>query len=496
MKKVIYFLLVIIAFAGCSKDEPKVGIPLSRENFILNFELPLNGESIQGSINDGSNTIIFNTQNANLNNLIPSITISAKSNISPPSNVAQDFESPISYTVTAENGDERTYEVSVNNTLLNGDNQLIFFSLNINGEEISGEIDEDEKTVIFNVAGAVLDRLTPTLEISESATISPSPELPQDFNNIVSYTIIASDGTPSVYRIIVNNRPLSDENDITFFSVSNGDTVSEANIDEESGIISFNFGELNRSNLTTEIIIPEYAEISPEIGSIQDFSEPITYEVTAENGDKKSYLVIANLPRISFDGFGNVNLKFFSGARLGIVGNFIDLSLPDSKLLLSDGTNKYPLEIISTSSTYSGLLENSRIITTIPESTPTSTTYKIVYEGTEFEYFSDYLVDIKQENSPLPLAVDKAEYNYNDELVITGENLTEYIRIPSVNGSLYQFSPFGSQIEVNADRTVLTVLLDTWLIFPSYFGRSAQEMTVYFLDEDGRNGRTIQATFN
>lgn len=491
-----YSILFISLFFACSKDESNLENPLNDENFILNFELPINGQSFQGNINDTSNIITFNTQNVNLDNLTPSITISAKSSISPLSNVAQDFESPIFYTVTAENGDERTYKVSVNNTMLNGDNQLVFFSLNINGEEISGEIDEYEKTVTFNLAGAELDGLTPTVEISENATISPSTDTPQNFNDLVAYTIIASNGTPSIYRIIVNNRPLSEENSISFFSVSDGNTVSEANIDEESGIISFNFGALDRSNLTSEIIIPEYAKISPEIGSIQDFSEPITYEVIAENGDKKSYLVIANLPRISFEGFGNVNLKFFSGAQLGVVGNFIDLSVPESKVQLYDGTNKYPLDIVSTSNELNGLIENSRIIANIPDSTPTSTSYRVVYEGSDFEYFSDYYVDIKQENSPLPLTVDKAEYNYNDELIITGENLTEYIRIPSLNGSLYQFSPFGSQIEVNSDGTVLTVLLDRRPIFPSYFGSPAQEMTVYFLDEDGRSGKTIQATFN
>jgi hypothetical protein len=492
-----YFLKIIALFVliGCSKKEDSVNIPLSSENFVLHFKISINGNSYVGNINDKENTITVDVFGSGLDNLSPEITISAKSSISPKSDISQNFNSPISYTVTSEDGSKRTYQVSVSNQNINDENQLLFFALKIDDEETQGIIDEEAKTVTFSVAGVDLSNLKPKIRISEHATISPEPSIAQDFNDVIAYTIIASDGTPAIYRVIVNNRPLSDDNKITFFSAGNGNTVSEATIDEEFKIISFNFGELDRSNLTVELTLPEYAIVFPEVDSTQDFTKPVIYEVTAENGDKRKYTVIANLPVISYQGFGNVNTRFFSGANIPVTGKFIDLSLPNSKLRLLDGTNKFPLEIVSTSNSFNGLIQNSRIVVKIPDTTPTNTNYKIIYEGDDFVYVSDYQVDINREDSPLPLSVDKAIYNYNDELVVTGENLTTSIGIPSLNGSFYLMDPRGSQITINADRTEMRVILDIRQLFPSYFGREAQEFNVSFFGSEGRVGRTIPATF-
>jgi len=45
--------------------------------------------------------------------LIPMITISNKASISPNNNIAQDFTSPVTYTVTAEDGSKQNYIVTV-----------------------------------------------------------------------------------------------------------------------------------------------------------------------------------------------------------------------------------------------------------------------------------------------------------------------------------------------------------------------------------------------
>jgi hypothetical protein len=497
MKKILSILSIIVLFS-CSKSEDQIIDSPSAENYILDFRISVNGSIIIGTVNETDNTISLVTLNANVESISPVITISANSDISPNSNVPQDFSEPVTYRVTSEDGSVRTYQVTISNQniSLNDENKLLAFTLPIAGEEVVGTIDEANKVVNFNVAGADLTNLTPTVQISENATISPSASVAQNFKNVVAYTIIASDGTPAIYRVIVNNRPLSTENEIKLFSISNGTVTSEAIINREDGIISFDFGDLDRTNLTPAIEISEYASVSPSLDNPQDFTNPVVYVVTAENGDQFQYKVIANLPVISNDGLGNVTSKFFSGAIIVVVGKFIDLSLPNSKIELSDGTNKYPLEIITATNSFNGLIQNSRITATIPASTPTNTNYEIIYSGIGFQHVSDYTVDIKQENSPLPLTVDKMEYNYDDELIITGENLTEYIGIPSLNGSFYLMDPRGSEITLNADRTELRVILDIRQLFPSYFGREAQEFNISFFDSERRIGRTIPATFN
>lgn len=491
MKTKTYLYIAAVFFLSCSKDESAVETPLSNENFVLNFELSIDGEFMQGSINEASNTVVFNIQNANVGNITPSITISAKSDIVPSGTVPQDFSSPVYYTVTAENGDERTYEVIVNNTILNGDNQLISFNLNINGEDIGGIINEDDRTVTFNVAGADLDNLKPTLSIPERATISPDPEESQDFDEVVSYTILASDGTPAIYRVIVNNRVLSGENSITFFSATDGTVVSEASINDESGVISFDFGGFDKTNLTPTIEMSEYATISPPPDAPQDFTDPVTYTITAEDGTKFEYLVIANLPRVERIGAFSNPAKFFVGATFNIQGAFMDADAPDAQIYFYDGTNKFPIEILETSNYENGLMHVFSVKGLIPELTPTNENYKVIYEVNGIEAVSEFVVDIKEENAPLPLSVDKDQYRYNDELVISGESLTTFIAIPAPNGSTYLMDPRGSDITINENATEMRVILDIRQLFPSYYGDDEEARKIILMDEERRQGRAI-----
>ncbi|KAB7531183.1 hypothetical protein F8C76_06720 [Flagellimonas olearia] len=495
MKKYLTKTLILFLIIGCSKDEESVEIPLSSENYVLNFELPVNGEFIQGNVNDTSNTIEFNMQNAILENLAPKVTVSAKSTLTPSSSIPQDFNSSIFYTVTAENGNERIYEVIVNNAQLNSENSVLLFELEMNGEPIAGTIDEEEKLIEFNVAGAELTNLKPTVQISEGASIDPSPDIAQDFSRIVPYIITASDGTPVIYRVIVNNRPLSEERNIESFTVTDGTTMVEASIDEELGIITFDFGENDLTDLEAQVSISQYASLSPELNSIQDFTNPVVYTVTAENGEEKEYKVIANMPRITNIGGYSFQPKFFVGAEMSISGSFIDLSLPGSSIYLFDGTNTYPLDIVQYSDYMNGLTENSYINTVIPDATPTYSNYKILYEVNGVQTISSVTVDIKQEDAPLPLTVDKEVYHLNEEMVVTGENLTAYIAIPAPNGSIYLMDPRGSDISVNPEKTNMRVVLDRFPVFPSYYGKEPTETEIWFL-EDGRRGRKITAVFD
>lgn len=491
-------LIFAILFLNCSKDEPPVELPLSSENYILDFRLKINGDFVSGTINDADNTINFNLEGAALDNLAPEITYSVKSKISPSISAPQDFSTETTYTVTAENGDSRTYKVTVNNKVITGENEILSFSLPIDGEVVDGVISETTKIIKFELAGANIDNLKPTVQISENASISPAPDVSQDFTNEVSYTIIAGNGTATIYRVQVDNRPLSIEKNVISLSLSDGTITSEAVIDEDSGIISFDFGNLDRTNLTPTITLPEYATVSPALDVAQDFTDPVTYTVTAEDGSTKTYRVIANLPEVENIGGRSFPARFFVGADLLITGKFLDMSVPGSQIHLYDGVNKYPIIVESTSSyqvSSTQLFTIYNIFATIPESTPTNANYKISYKANGLEIISELTADIKKENAPLPLAVDKAEYRYDDQLIMTGENLTAYIAIPSQNGSIYLMDPRGSDISANPTGTEMQVVLDIRQVFPSYFGDGPRETTIIVLDEERRRGRRILVNF-
>ena len=66
-------------------------------------------------INEETHEITATAPNGTqVDNLTPTITVSDKAQVSPESGVAQDFTDPVVYTVTAEDGSQQEYTVTVN----------------------------------------------------------------------------------------------------------------------------------------------------------------------------------------------------------------------------------------------------------------------------------------------------------------------------------------------------------------------------------------------
>lgn len=80
---------------------------------------------------------------------------------------------------------------------------------------------------------------------------------------------------------------LSSEKIIVNFSISN----TEATIIESTRIISLIISETDLTSLSPTIIISANATVSPSSGITQNFSSPITYTVTAEDGSSIDYIV-------------------------------------------------------------------------------------------------------------------------------------------------------------------------------------------------------------
>ena len=73
-------------------------------------------KGVSGVINESGNPGVITVllpSGTSLKGLTPTITTTANSSISPQSGAAQDFSSPVSYTLTAANGATRTYTVTV-----------------------------------------------------------------------------------------------------------------------------------------------------------------------------------------------------------------------------------------------------------------------------------------------------------------------------------------------------------------------------------------------
>lgn len=496
MKK-IYFLFVLTLAMACSSSSEEV---LRSGNSITLFQLQINGEVLSGQINQSSNTIVFNVTDANLVSLTPTITISEGATINPSPSSPRNFSQEVEYTVTAEDGNQKVYNVIVNNRILNKENRITLFQLPINGEIINGEIDQEINTITFDLVGADLSSLTPTIEISENATINPSSSTSQNFDEDVSYTVTAENGDKRIYQIIVNNRPLSTNNDILSFIVGiNGEDI-EARIDLDLKEIAFETGSFNISRLVPEIAISENATISPASGEPVDFTVPVIYTVTAENGAVEQFTVKVNqaysIGPVAQWGFNNPtnSLRVFSRAKIGVSIAFLDPSLPGSEVYISDGINRVDLPVLSVET-----FENRRIIyyqmmTVIPENALTSTTYKLFYEYDGIIVESDVFIDVLAEGAPKISSANQNLYRPGDTLIVTGENLTPVIVVPS-NGNLYFFNPAGNiDTQLNPERTEYQLVLEnpSSFAYTAFFFYSGETREVIFTNlEERRLGEQI-----
>lgn len=381
---------------------------------------------------------------------------------------------------------------------LSSENLITSFKLNINGEELSGEIDQQERIISFSTVGKKVSSLKPSVEFSEKARIEPSPDVSRDFSKIVSYTIYAEDGTPNVYRVILNNRPVSADNEINSLSFEVEDDTIEAVIDRETGIIHADVTTAEIDYLTPKISLPEYANIDPPVGEPQDFTEPVTYTVTAENGARRTYKVQINEPEIQ-DIFGGYNSQtFYVGAEANIRGRFLMNEGETSELYLSDGTEKYELEQVEFNFSYSDTdtgIEYYNAHFTIPDDIPTNI-YQVVLEKRGYKVTLDGF-DVLAENAPEPQSVSQEVFERGDTLRVYGKNLTDGIIVPFDGRRYILFKTYRVDISVNEERTEMTLMphysLD--VLYPSYYGREPEEKKITFFDESGRVGRSIKATF-
>ncbi|MGZ3844950.1 MAG: hypothetical protein ACXVBJ_03655 [Flavisolibacter sp.] len=127
--------------------------------------------------------------------------------------------------------------------------------------------------------------------------ISPSPDLAQNFSTPVIYTVTAEDGTTKNYTVIGKTIFNSNSKNITSFSfrASNNSTLTSdinGTISNDSVLVKLPAGT-DLTQLTPNIMI-NGVSVLPASLVAQNFSQPVIYEVTAENGSFKTYTVLAS----------------------------------------------------------------------------------------------------------------------------------------------------------------------------------------------------------
>lgn len=181
-------------------------------------------------------------------------------------------------------------------------------------DDVEGFIDADARIVRLDFeSGTDVSHLTPTIKVSTYATVEPESGVPQDFTNPVYYTVTAMNGTTARYMVEAIVHDADNEKSILSFIIDG----KEGDIDEVTKTVFVYMPEgTDVTQLVPVIVVSEGATISPASGEAQDFSNSVTYTVTALNGTTSDYTVTVIVMGGQVEPTGKtVLIKDFTGAR-------------------------------------------------------------------------------------------------------------------------------------------------------------------------------------
>ncbi|MFC4602063.1 DUF5018 domain-containing protein, partial [Cohnella hongkongensis] len=245
--------------------------------------------AVTGMVNEASHTITITVPyGTDVTSLTPTITHTG-ANISPNSGAAQNFTNPVTYTVTAADGSTQNYTVTIN-VAASPAKAITAFSFAT--PSAAGTINEVSRTVTVTVPyGTDVTSLTPTITHT-GASISPNSGAAQNFTNPVTYTVTAADGSTQNYVVTVNVAA-NPAKAITAFSFASPAVTGTVNEASRTITITVPYGTDVTS--LTPTIAHTGASISPNSGVARNFTNPVTYTVTAADGSTQNYTVTVNV---------------------------------------------------------------------------------------------------------------------------------------------------------------------------------------------------------
>lgn len=163
-------------------------------------------------------------------------------------------------------------------------------SFTIPGQTRPTDIYLDQVIVVQMPYGTDVTNLTPTIKVSPKATCDPASGVAQDFSKDVKYTVTAEDGGSLVWiaKVELAEEP-NHEAEILEFSVNGlldkaiiGENTITASVDESMDIKA----------MQPVTKLSEGATVTPKNGETVDFTNPVEFTVTAEDGQTvKKYTV-------------------------------------------------------------------------------------------------------------------------------------------------------------------------------------------------------------
>lgn len=267
---------------------------------ILGFNGAISGTNI-------SLTLPFGTD---VTSLAPTIVHTGQ-NIAIASGVARNFLNPVQYTVTAADSTTKIYTVTVS-VAANSAKEITTFSiLGQNGAIVGTNI------AVILPSGTDLSALTPTI-VHTGSSVNPGTGVARNFQNPLLYTVTAADGTTKVYTVTATVSA-SSAKEITTFSILG---INGAIVGTDIAVTLPNGTDVTS---LTPTIIHTGASVNPASGMVQNFTNPISYTVTAADNSTKVFTVTVTVAANNAKEITTFSILGFNGA---ISGTNISVTLP------------------------------------------------------------------------------------------------------------------------------------------------------------------------
>jgi len=258
-----------------------------------------------GVINEPAKTIAVNLPfGANVTALTAAFTttgtvVKVDTAVQTSTATVNNFTAPMIYTVTA--ADESTVTYTVNVTIAPNPAKAITSYSFVGFPAYPGVINEPAKTIAVNLpfgtnVTALTAAFTTTGTVVKVGTeVQTSTLTINSFTDPVQYTVTAADGSTATYTVTVTIAPNS-EKAITAYSF-NGFLTNPGTIDEAAKTIvvklpsGTDVTNLTAAFTTTGTVVKVGTEVQTSTSTINSFTNPVQYTVTAADGTTATYTV-------------------------------------------------------------------------------------------------------------------------------------------------------------------------------------------------------------
>jgi hypothetical protein len=182
-------------------------------------------------------------EKTNLDSLTPSVTHTGKT-ISPASGSSQNFNRPVSYQVTAEDGTVKDYTVQIHRA---SGNSKIITGFAFRSVPAMGYIDQGNYTIAVLVpAGTSRANLIPEISYigasltppgGTAQTANPLVDSPRNFTGSQTYTVKAPDGSGQAYTVTVSEEARNVNSTVTFLGITDPSLI-ETDFNQSTGALT------------------------------------------------------------------------------------------------------------------------------------------------------------------------------------------------------------------------------------------------------------------